>query len=108
MPTRLFPDLIRPQRIQTFLILFAVVLTLPLVTLGIFATNYMAALDERDTEQRVLQVAGALAENIDRELESAIDGRPFELLRDPRLHVSDLQPMSKDWHTGCATCLLVQ
>jgi two-component sensor histidine kinase len=72
MPARLFPDLIRPQRIQTFLILFAIALTLPLVALGIFATNYMAALDERDTEQRVLQVARALAETIDRELESAI------------------------------------
>jgi two-component sensor histidine kinase len=38
----------------------------------VFAVNYMAALEEREIEQRLLRVAGALAENIDRELESAI------------------------------------
>jgi two-component sensor histidine kinase len=72
MPARLFPDVIAPKRIRTFLILFALALTFPLVAFGIFAVNYMAALEEREIENRVLQVARALAENIDRELESAI------------------------------------
>jgi hypothetical protein len=72
MPARLFPHVIAPKRIRTFLILFALALTFPLVALGIFAVNYMAALEEREIENRVLQVARALAENIDRELESAI------------------------------------
>jgi two-component sensor histidine kinase len=71
MPARLFPDFVPPQRIRTFLVLFALALTLPLVGLGIFAMNYMASLEEREIEQRVLQVARALAESIDRELESA-------------------------------------
>jgi hypothetical protein len=65
MPARLFPHVIAPRRIRTFLILFALALTLPLVALGIFAVNYMAALEEREIENRVLQVARALAENID-------------------------------------------
>jgi two-component sensor histidine kinase len=72
MPARLFPHVIAPKRIRTFLILFALALTFPLVSLGIFAMNYMAALEEREIENRVLQVARAVAGNIDRELESAI------------------------------------
>src|ERR1041384_1367808 len=60
MPARLFPNVIAPKRIRTFLILFALALTFPLVALGIFAVSYMAALEEREIE------------NIDRELESAI------------------------------------
>jgi two-component sensor histidine kinase len=72
MPARLFPHVIAPKRIRTFLIMFALALTFPLVALGIFAVNYMAALEEREIESRVLQVARALAGNIDRELESAI------------------------------------
>jgi two-component sensor histidine kinase len=71
MPTRLFPYVIPPQRIRTFLILFAVALTSPLVGLAVFAFNQMANLEEREVERRVLQVAQDLAGDIDRELESA-------------------------------------
>jgi hypothetical protein len=71
MPGRLFNDAVRPQRIRTFLVLFALALTLPLVTLAVFAFQQMASLEEQEIERRVLQVAQDLAGDIDRELESA-------------------------------------
>ena len=71
MPGRLFPNVLPPQRIRTFLILFAFALTSPLVVLGVFALHQMANLEEREVERRVLQVAQDLAGDIDRELESA-------------------------------------
>lgn len=88
MPARLFPRVIAPKRIRTFLVLFALALTFPLVALGIFATNYMATLEEREIENRVLQVARALAENLDRELESAIVTLQT-LATSPLLHQND-------------------
>ena len=71
MTARLFNNAVPPQRIRTFLILFALALTLPLVALALFALNQMAALEEQEIERRVLQVAQDLAGDIDRELQSA-------------------------------------
>ena len=71
MPARLFNYVVPPQRIHTFLILFALALTSPLVALGVFALHHMATLEEREIERRVMQVAQDLAGDIDRELENA-------------------------------------
>jgi len=69
MPARLFTNRIPPQRIRTFLILFALALTLPLLGLAIFALNQMASAEEADIERRVMQAAEELAGHIDRELD---------------------------------------
>jgi two-component sensor histidine kinase len=71
MPPRVFNYAVPPKRIRTFLVLFALALTLPLVALAVFAFHQMATLEEREIERRVLQVAQDLAGDIDRELESA-------------------------------------
>jgi two-component sensor histidine kinase len=71
MPARLFINGLPPQRIRTFLILFALALTLPLLGLAAFALHRMASLEEREIERRVLQVAQDLGGDIDRELERA-------------------------------------
>jgi two-component sensor histidine kinase len=69
MPARLFNNRIPPQRIRTFLILFALALTLPLLGLAIFALNQMASVEEADIQRRVMQAAEELAGDIDRELD---------------------------------------
>jgi hypothetical protein len=46
MPARLFHYGVPPQRTRTFLILFAMALTIPLLGIGIFALNRMAALQQ--------------------------------------------------------------
>ena len=71
MPARLFDHGIPPQRIRTFLVLFALALTIPLIGLAIFAMNRMAALEQAEIERRVIQVAEDLADDIDRELDRA-------------------------------------
>ena len=71
MPERLFSHGVPPQRIRTFLALFALALTLPLIGLAVLAFNQLAALDEEETERRVLQVAQSLVDDIDRELDRA-------------------------------------
>jgi two-component sensor histidine kinase len=71
MPARLFIDRIPPQRIRTFLVLFALALTIPLIGLAIFAMSRMAALEQAEIERRVIQVAEDLADDIDRELDRA-------------------------------------
>lgn len=71
MPARLFNHRLPPQQIRTFLILFALALTLPLVGLAAFALNQTTRLEEREIRQRVLQVAQSLAAGVDRELENA-------------------------------------
>jgi hypothetical protein len=60
-----------PQRIRTFLVLFALALTLPLLGLAVLAFNQLASLEEEETERRVLQVAQSLVDDIDRELDRA-------------------------------------
>ena len=56
-PARLLMNRVPPQRIRTFLSLFALALTLPLLALAVFAMNCMASLEEREIERRALQVA---------------------------------------------------
>jgi two-component sensor histidine kinase len=71
MPERLFNHGLPPQRIRTFLALFALALTLPLIGLAVLAFNQLASRDEEETERRVLQVAQSLVDDIDRELDRA-------------------------------------
>src|SRR5215475_5430631 len=71
MPARVFNYGVPPQRIRTFLVLFALALTLPVVTLAFLALNQMASVEEREVQQRVLQVAQDLAGDVDRELDRA-------------------------------------
>jgi len=71
MPARVFKYGVPPQRIRTFLILFAVALAAPLTGLAICSLNRMAGLEQADIERRVLQVAEELAHDIDRELDRA-------------------------------------
>jgi two-component sensor histidine kinase len=71
MPHRVFNHGVPPQRIRTFLILFALVLVAPLLGIAVYAFNRMAALEQAEIERRVLQVAEDLAHDIDRELDRA-------------------------------------
>src|SRR5262245_44544716 len=71
MPERLFNHRVPPQRIRTFLVLFALALTLPLIGLAVLAFNQLAGLEEEETERRVLQVAQSLVDDVDRELDRA-------------------------------------
>jgi len=71
MPARIFNHGIPPQRIRTFLILFATALAAPLLGLAAYSLNRMAGLEQSDIERRVLQVAEDLAHDIDRELDRA-------------------------------------
>ena len=71
MPARVFEYGVPPQRIRTFLILFALALALPLIFLGVYALHSMASLEQAETERRVMQVADALAADIDQELDRA-------------------------------------
>jgi two-component sensor histidine kinase len=71
MPARVFKYGVRPQRIRTYLILFAGALAAPLLALAVYSLNRMASLEEAEIERRVLQVAEDLAHDIDRELDRA-------------------------------------
>src|SRR5215470_16214749 len=71
MPERVFQHGVRPQRIRTYLVLFALALALPLLGLAVFAFNRMATLEQAEIERRVLQIAEDLADDIDRELDRA-------------------------------------
>jgi two-component sensor histidine kinase len=71
MPARIFDYGVPPQRIRTFLVLFALALTLPLLGIGIYALDRMAAFGQAETESRVMQVAKDLAADIDLELDRA-------------------------------------
>lgn len=71
MPARLFVDRLQPQRLRTFLVLFALALALPLLALAVFSFNRMASLEQAEIERRVLQIAEDLADDLDRELDRA-------------------------------------
>src|ERR1700730_12747820 len=62
----------RPRPLRVYLILFAFGLALPLLLLSAFFLSQMASLERDQIERRVLQVAEALAWDIDRELDRAI------------------------------------
>ena len=71
MPARVFNLGVPPQRIRTFLTLFALVLAAPLLVLAVYSLNRMASLEQSEIERRVSQVAEDLAHDIDRELDRA-------------------------------------
>jgi two-component sensor histidine kinase len=62
----------RPQRIRTYLVLFALALAVPLVALAVYALNRMASVEEAQIERRVMQAAQDVAADIDRELDRAL------------------------------------
>lgn len=72
MPSRIFKYGVPPQRLRTFLVLFALALTVPLVALAIYALTRMASFEQAETERQIIQVAENLATDIDRELDRAI------------------------------------
>ena len=61
-----------PQRVRTYLVLFALALTVPLLALAVFALDRMASIEEAQLERRVVEAARDLAADIDRELDRAI------------------------------------
>ncbi len=62
---------VRPQRIRTYLVLFALAITIPLLGLAVFALNRMAAVESAQIERWVVQTAQDLASDVDRELDRA-------------------------------------
>jgi two-component sensor histidine kinase len=72
MPARIFNYGVPPQRLRTFLALFALALTTPLVGLAIYALTRMASFEQAETERQIIQVAESLAGDIDRELDRAV------------------------------------
>lgn len=72
MPSRLFPRLLPPQRIRTYLVLFAMALVLPVTGLALYALNELVSVEEEATEQRIVQVVQGLAAEVDRELNRAM------------------------------------
>jgi two-component sensor histidine kinase len=71
MPARLFENALPPQRIRTYLILFGIALTLPLLGIALFAFHQLTSLEEQELERRVRQVALDMAGDIDREIDRA-------------------------------------
>src|SRR5262245_29534598 len=71
MPARVFKYGVPPQRIRTFLILFALALATPVLGVAVYGLNRMATLEQSEIERRVLQVAEDLAHDIDREVDRA-------------------------------------
>jgi hypothetical protein len=71
MPARLFEHTVPPQRIRTYLILFGIALTLPLLGIALFAFHQLTSLEEQELERRVRQVALDMAGDIDREIDRA-------------------------------------
>jgi two-component sensor histidine kinase len=63
---------VRPRRIRTYLVLFALALVLPLLLVSVIALNRMAAIEEAQIEGRVPQLARNLAVGVDQELDRAV------------------------------------
>jgi len=62
----------RPQRVRTYLALFALALVLPLLAVAFFGLNRMAAIEQAQIERRVMQIAQNLRFVVDRELDRAL------------------------------------
>lgn len=71
MPGRLWPRVVRPLRLQIFLVLFAVALLTPVIGVAIYALQQMASYERAAIEDSVLQAAREYADDIDRELDRA-------------------------------------
>lgn len=63
---------VRPQRIRTYLGLFALALVLPLLLVAFIGLNRMAAIEQAQIERRVMQVAQNLRFVVDRELDRSL------------------------------------
>lgn len=66
------PLRIGPQRIRTYLVLFALALSLPLLCVSVFGLHRMASTEESQTDSRILAFAKNLAVDVDKELDRAI------------------------------------
>lgn len=110
MPARAFKYGVPPQRIRTFLILFAVALSAPLLGLAIYGLNRMASLEQAEIERRVLQIAEDLAHDIDREIDRAtaiLDTLASSMvLRRGDLPAFDAQAKAALKHTNAAIVLV--
>lgn len=63
---------VRPSRIRTYLVLFALALVLPLLVVSMVALDRMAAIEESQIEARVPQIANNLVVAVDQELDRAL------------------------------------
>jgi two-component sensor histidine kinase len=61
-----------PQRIRTYLVLFALGLAAPLLAIAVYALEKMASVEQAQIEQRVLGVARSVATAVDAELSHAL------------------------------------
>jgi two-component sensor histidine kinase len=64
--------MMRPQRIRTYLVLFALALSLPLLCVSVFGLYRMASTEESQTDNRIVAFAKNLAVDVDKELDRAI------------------------------------
>ena len=71
MQARWWQVAVRPQRIRTYLVLFALAITIPLLGLAVFALNRMATVELAQIERWVVQTAQDMASDLDRELDRA-------------------------------------
>lgn len=62
----------RPQRVRTYLGLFALALVLPLLAVSCFGLNRMAEIEQSQIERRVAQIAQNVRFVVDRELDRAL------------------------------------
>ncbi|WP_439395081.1 HWE histidine kinase domain-containing protein [Bradyrhizobium sp. PMVTL-01] len=62
----------RPQRIRTYLVLFALALSLPLLCVSVFGLYRMASTEESQTDNRLVAFAKNLAVDVDKELDRAM------------------------------------
>lgn len=72
LPTFGAPLSTRTYDLRTYLMLFAVALTLPLAALSIFAYRELVDFEEDAIEERVAQVARSIAASVDRELSRSL------------------------------------
>ncbi|MBR0801794.1 sensor histidine kinase [Bradyrhizobium jicamae] len=63
---------VRPQRIRTYLVLFALALSLPLLCVSVFGLHRMASIEEAQTDNRIVAFVQNLAVDVDKELDRAI------------------------------------
>jgi two-component sensor histidine kinase len=70
--TRSPVKLAAPQRVRTYLALFALALIFPVLAVSFFGLNRMAAIEQSQIERRVMQIAQNLRFVVDRELDRAL------------------------------------
>jgi two-component sensor histidine kinase len=61
-----------PHSIRTYLVLFALALVIPLIAVALIAFDRMAAIEEAQIENRILQIAKNLTVAVDQELDRAL------------------------------------